>query len=358
MILQILPDSELSRGFISFMEDHFPNEMIYYVLINESGGDSKSHDLDNVLCVNSRIALLSNRKCRALIRDSTAIVINWVDGSILSMLSPFLKKTALLFWGGDLIHHLKQFSEPANVIHKIKNKYLKHQIEHAPCVITLTEGEHFKLEKSLSLRGKWFLGSFMSNSMKDIGELKNAKKDTKPIKILVGNSATRTNRHVEALKALSRFKDEDIEIILPLSYGDSRYGEQVEQIGKELFGEKCKSLMSFMPAKDYNTLLSKITVGVFNSNRQQGMGNVSRLLALGAKVFLSSENPMYHEDISKGLYVFPAEGISGGSFSDFIYFSEEMKESNMKKSSFEASSKEAVDLWMAIFKYLNQIETA
>ncbi len=36
----------------------------------------------------------------------------------------------------------------------------------------------------------------------------------------MGNSANPTNNHIEVLNKLLKFKDEDIEIIAPLSYGE------------------------------------------------------------------------------------------------------------------------------------------
>ena len=50
---------------------------------------------------------------------------------------------------------------------------------------------------------------------------KSPPKDEKQIiNILIGNSATETNNHIEVLDLLSKFKNEDIKIYVPLSYGD------------------------------------------------------------------------------------------------------------------------------------------
>ena len=57
----------------------------------------------------------------------------------------------------------------------------------------------------------------MSNTMKEIKELQPTRDKYGSIRILLGNSATKTNRHVEAMQMLSKIKDENIEVFAPLS---------------------------------------------------------------------------------------------------------------------------------------------
>jgi hypothetical protein len=42
------------------------------------------------------------------------------------------------------------------------------------------------------------------------------------LSILLGNSADPSNNHVEALERLLPYRDQDIKIYAPLSYGDQR----------------------------------------------------------------------------------------------------------------------------------------
>ena len=42
-----------------------------------------------------------------------------------------------------------------------------------------------------------------------------------------------------------------------------------------------------MPYSSYISFLGSIDIGIFNNNRQQGMGNITNLLYLGKKVYLS-----------------------------------------------------------------------
>jgi hypothetical protein len=141
--------------------------------------------------------------------------------------------------------------------------------------------------------------------------LSTPPRDESTTRIQVGHSAFWTNQHHEVFEALAEFKDRDIEIVCPLSYGEDEYRNQVISFGKELFGEKFVPLEEFLSYADYQDLLASIDIAIFNNNRQQGMGNIITHLGLGHKVYLRSDQSPWKmfRDIGLELYDV-SEGIS------------------------------------------------
>ena len=82
-----------------------------------------------------------------------------------------------------------------------------------------------------------------------------------------------------------KFKNEDIQIYVPLSYGDKDYAKKVIDYGKSLFGDKFIGITEFIPYNEYICFLKNIDIAVFNHQRQQAMGNTINLLAMGKKVY-------------------------------------------------------------------------
>lgn len=103
------------------------------------------------------------------------------------------------------------------------------------------------------------------------------------INIQIGHSCSKALNHIEVLHRLSRFKDENIRIYLPLSYGDENYGDLVEQKAKNIFGEKSICIRQLMPKSAYLDYLSTIDIAVFNTTRQIGLGNISPMLYMEKK---------------------------------------------------------------------------
>lgn len=123
--------------------------------------------------------------------------------------------------------------------------------------------------------------------------------------ILLGNSATATNNHIEAMRVLSKLGMAGRKVVVPLSYGwDADYQQKIVQTGKMLLGESFIPLTDYMPLTEYNQTISGCGNLIMNHIRQQAMGNISSALLRGGKVFLRPENPIYKYYTQLGVKLF------------------------------------------------------
>jgi hypothetical protein len=128
------------------------------------------------------------------------------------------------------------------------------------------------------------------------------------IDILVGNSGSPTNNHIEIINILVKKGFEGIRIIMPLNYGGSEdYIDNVSLHGRKYFGEEFLSLERFLEQKEYFGIISNCQICIMNHYRQQGSGNVAFMLIYGAKVFLSELNPLYKYFIEEGIIIYSIE---------------------------------------------------
>lgn len=111
--------------------------------------------------------------------------------------------------------------------------------------------------------------------------------------ILVGNSATPENNHLDAFDLLAQLDLDQRRVVVPLAYGDPAYSEDVVQAGVDLFGDRFVPLRDFLPLKEYNELVAGCGVVVMGHRRQQALGNVARAIWQGADVFLDRRNPIF-----------------------------------------------------------------
>jgi len=124
------------------------------------------------------------------------------------------------------------------------------------------------------------------------GEFKICKADN----LLLGNSATIENNHLDAFIRIKSIDVGNRLIYCPLSYGDSSYvsyGKHISSVGKKTFGEQFVPMTEFIPLKDYSDILDLCGNVVMYHIRQQAMGNVVMSLWKGARLFLLEENPIY-----------------------------------------------------------------
>jgi len=276
MILHIMTLDKFLPPFINFINRHFNITEHKFIFINDEEYKYGLNENHNVEFLNSDDELLQVRK---YMHKAKKIILHglWRPRveTILLKNERLLQKSYWVMWGGDFYFPQKQSSEKKELIQKL------------PYLVTGTSGEVDYVREHYGAKGKHIEAFvYLSNLYKTVNS--SIKKDAN-IRILIGNSANPTNNHLQALEKLLSYKDEDIEIFVPLSYGDFKYGMQIMKYGYENFGKKFKPMVDFVVEEEYYTFLSTIDVGIFNHNRQQGMGNIITLLGLGKKVYMRSD---------------------------------------------------------------------
>lgn len=111
--------------------------------------------------------------------------------------------------------------------------------------------------------------------------------------ILIGNSSTYTNNHLDVFEMLSSLQLNTQKILCPLSYGDQQYREDIIEAGLNQFGDNFSPITDFIGIEDYVQLLSSCSSVIMGHLRQQALGNIVIMLYLGAKVFLDTRSPVY-----------------------------------------------------------------
>jgi hypothetical protein len=129
--------------------------------------------------------------------------------------------------------------------------------------------------------------------------------------VLVGNSATASNNHLEAFELL-RGRVPHGRVIAPLSYGDAGYGREVAAAGARLFGERFDALTQWMPLDAYNQRIGRCGFVLMNHRRQQAVGNIGAALYKGATLYLRSENPLWAFYRDLGIHVRSVDELASG----------------------------------------------
>jgi dTDP-N-acetylfucosamine:lipid II N-acetylfucosaminyltransferase len=225
---------------------------------------------------------------------------------ILALCPWLLSKCYWIIWGGDLYQYSNANSSIKARIKEPIRKFVLRRIGH---LVTYIKGD-------VDLARKWYGAKgiyheclmYLSNVVGPIIISAPAVKTEKNgLYILLGNSADPNNNHIEALEHLLPYKDQDIKIFVPLSYGDQVYAKMVISQGSEWFGEKFVPLTEFMPFDCYLEFLKSLDIAIFNHQRQQAMGNTITLLGLGKTVYLRSDVSQWGLFEKEGIKVFDIE---------------------------------------------------
>jgi len=224
-----------------------------------------------------------------------------------------LRKCYWVMWGGDLYcFQNKRAIFRAKLFEKVRAFVIK-RMGH---FVTYVRGDYELAQNWYGAKGQYHeCIMYPSNLYKEYAV---QPKEGGSVSILAGNSADPSNNHSEIFEKLAAYKDENIIIYCPLSYGPEQYVGQVVQKGKELFGEKFIPLLDFMPFDKYLEILGQIDIAVFAHRRQQAMGNAITLLGLGKKVSMRSDVTSWQLFKDIGVKVFDFESLEASLISDSI----------------------------------------
>ncbi|GAA0353539.1 hypothetical protein GCM10009092_17390 [Bowmanella denitrificans] len=200
-------------------------------------------------------------------------------------LSKLTSKCHWIAWGGD-IHDMRV--RPRRLYSRTLKRIIRGLAAHRmKSVSALNSGDAELLEKLLKHRNVGVL----PYPLIDVKPLPFKKNTGGPLKILLGNSATETNCHIELLHDLSKLASEDIEIHVPLNYPSvvsRKYIEMVIDTGKRLFPCKFIPILELLSKSDFEEYLLDMDVAVLGHERQQGLFVAYYMLMNGKTLYVKS----------------------------------------------------------------------
>jgi len=308
MILHFLSDDKFSDYVIGqFSEPEMCSE---FVLMSESESRKYIQKDGAVKHVNPKDAEDMERLMGSLDHYSAVVLhglfFPWCETVLRNV--PSHVKVAWVFWGGEIYgrNDLKDLflSKRSKLLLRVRQ--LKKRIE--------GKGgeENYELPLELFNRIDYcltdihedfeFVTSYTQSKMKEvwynyysidetIGELRNQWVEGN--NILVGNSSSLTCNHLDGFRAAKRLRNNNSEIVVPLSYGEPWLRNSLLKKGNRMFGNRFHPLIDFMPRDEYNKLIKSCVVVIMPHYRPQAFGNIITALWLGSRVFLSEKSTLY-----------------------------------------------------------------
>lgn len=288
-ILHVMPCDKFIFPFIDFLEQNFSGFDRHLFFISGDEANFPVQRRTNVRLASDfhkprnayfELAFQMNHAERIILHG----LFNIRVVQLLALQPWLLKKCYWVIWGGDLYRYKLDEQNTDWQKNEFFRRFVIKRLGH---LVTYIRGD-------IDLARQWYGACgkhheclmYPSNLYK---EYPIAPKEESTINIQIGNSADPSNEHLEILKMLEPFRDENIRIFAPLSYSDPEHGQRVAKAGEQLFGDKFIPLTKFMEPEEYLEFLGNIGIAIFNHRRQQGMGNIITLLGLGKKVYLRTD---------------------------------------------------------------------
>ena len=295
--IHIFPREKFTDDFVLTINKKLDSKL-HFFLIYDAGVkvDLKCESQENVFCFCSWKVLLNCSKWfvpgrRIIIHGGwSQLLVNYAN-----KYSRLLKSTYIVFWGGDFYPDKKlenklnkDFWEKRKIIEKVKG------------IVCLVEQDYKQICKIYFLKDieNYAMGYFVTREKLLIEQKAWSAKEASDrgrgtLKILVGNSATKSNHHMECIKKLRKVMNSNVRFYFPLSYGDKEYAQKIINYAQKELPNRCVFLTEYMSYEQYINLLCEMNIGLFLCDRQQAMGNIRSMLYLGCKVYIKKNTSMW-----------------------------------------------------------------
>ncbi|MEN6328402.1 MAG: TDP-N-acetylfucosamine:lipid II N-acetylfucosaminyltransferase [Syntrophomonas sp.] len=353
MIYHYIGQSPYTKKFISFMienKNRFDLNRHFFIIndSNKSQWDEILFQCVQYIRIGSKWGFVSMLN---KLTDQDKVIIHGLFNPrlivYLYLNKKLVKRCAWSIWGGDVYFYRYKNSGIKNNVIEFLRKLV---IPKIPFITALVKGDYEIIREVYNSKAK-YIYSFYPNPV-DFSLIENISfnnNDNGIKTIMVGNSGDPSNNHEEVIEMLKRFKEEDIRIICPLSYGNPDYIDKTIKKGIKTFGSKFVPLIEFIPPEEYVKILADVDVAIMNHNRQQGLGNIITLIALGKKVYVRYDTTSYKLFYDKGIHIFKTESIADASLNDLFNCRQINIEQNKSLIMNLFSNESACKSWSEVF---------
>lgn len=196
-------------------------------------------------------------------------------------------------WGHDIRPvEYKQGQVLKNVVKWILDKLYKHKILQFRAIGIANDIDKMNVQNEFGdkIDTKIISYGYRDGQYQKLKLIKDKmSKSSDTIKIMVGHNGAPADRHIEVLKKLEKYKDEDILISLPLSYGDPKYILEVKEYALKTFDKnKIEFIEEFVPFLEFAKYIAQIDVAIMDNYYSNGLGNLSLLIFFEKKLYINA----------------------------------------------------------------------
>lgn len=350
-ICHILLAGQFCKSFIEFVNYNFDSNAHEFLVYGEKNGKIQNtylkntnvryiHNIEEYLKISKNLQKLQSYD-KILIHGlfESAIINHWWNKKEL------YEKTYIYLWGGDF------YPESLNDSFCMfwKRRFLLQRVKG---IINILPDENRIVKKLYRTKARLFHAIYWGDDCYDnLMRPYKKQQNNECVKIQVGNSASEENNHIEILKLLEKYKNEKIEIYVPLSYGNKIYADQVISYGKRTFGNKFIPITEFMELNEYFDFMYGMDVAILGMQRQQALGNTMAHIMFGNIVYLNRKSVVAHycRKCMK-CHIRKMQNIEKLSIGEFSYMNDAERKDNHHKASRYGEKEKYIQKWESIFR--------
>lgn len=211
-----------------------------------------------------------------------------------------------------------------------------------------------KLDESFDKRINFMLMPYPTNvSYADICDLRDKHIKKEKVNVMVGHSASAADNHLEILKRLYVYRNENIEIFVMWPYSHKNDYNRLQTIKEyaKVFDGRVTFVENYIDFKKYIQFLDDMDIVIFDGLSSYALGNIGLSISLRKKIFLNSKGVIRQAFDSDDIPYSCTDVIGTISYDEFIRPLRYPK--NLNSSLEEHGYEYCVQKWRDLFNWLD-----
>lgn len=201
-------------------------------------------------------------------------------------------RSAMICFGGE-VRIWTRIAAARDIASRLYRLSQRTVLKRLRAICTLTPAEYVPI-RALFPGADNYRRAFMSTSPSAVPALApRVASAAGTLRVLLNQSADAGGRHREALEWLSAFRDQNVHVTCPVSFGSRQEAESVIEAGRAILGPKFSWIETKMPYERYRELLREnVDVLVLNHVCQAALGHLYMFLCDGKVAYIRRETPV------------------------------------------------------------------
>ncbi len=179
------------------------------------------------------------------------------------------------------------------------------------------------------------------------------RSDCAPIKFLVGHQGDPGEKHLDYIQKLISYNEDNIEIYVPLSYGNKEYIEELKYAIGKMNDKRIVVLDKLLQLPDYLNFLAGTDIAIIDEKSSMALGNIAFLLNFRKKIYLNKDGVIRKAFDRDNLPYRITDEIGKNSYHDIISTIDypETLESDLAPQPFNVKQ----ERYIKLFSYLDSL---
>lgn len=279
-------------GYINDSENGFDASQHLFVLTSDKLYEQCQFEnviLDKEFAPNTDCAKLINKYAEF----ADHLIVHSISGPIdlLKVKRKNLSKIVWRSWGHDAIFPYGQNPKKplSNLAKRVLESLWRKRISsfQAVCGANLIDEINIKEKFGDVPTYRFFYRMHKDKNAFEVDESLLEKEPESALNILLGHSGYANDNHIEMLKRLKNYSEENIHIYLVMTYGQADYIDSVKKYALENWKDKVTVIQDFIPLDQYRKFVWSMDIAILDGENSYALGNIDILLRAKKKMIVN-----------------------------------------------------------------------